>query len=276
MFNWFAELLPKNFFLIPWKEIDREAGQEREACSRYDYRPLWVFCTAALCLSVMEYFGGSEGFERFIRYFALSIDLHHPYFELYTYVWWAAWRVLGYLLIPALVVLFVFREKLRDYGLGLNQAFGHWRLYLLCLLIVTGCVLFASTQESFLLYYPFYSLAGRSWFDLLLWEGLYLLQFFSLEFFFRGFFLRGCKAQMGSHAIFAMIVPYCMIHFSKPFIEVLAAIIAGLVLGTLAMRTKSIWLGFLLHCVVALGMDLASLQANDDLPRLFFPIILAG
>ncbi|QQR90678.1 MAG: CPBP family intramembrane metalloprotease [Myxococcales bacterium] len=78
---------------------------------------------------------------------------------------------------------------------------------------------------------------------------------------------------MGSHAIFAMVVPYCMIHFSKPFPEVCAAIIAGIVLGTLALRTKSIGLGFLLHAVVAVGMDLASLRVSDYLPEHFWPMI---
>ena len=35
-----------------------------------------------------------------------------------------------------------------------------------------------------------------------------------------------------------MIVPYCMIHYGKPLPETLGAIGAGLILGTLAMRTQ--------------------------------------
>jgi hypothetical protein len=65
---------------------------------------------------------------------------------------------------------------------------------------------------------------------------------------------------MGSSAIFVMIIPYCMIHYGKPMAETLGAIIAGTVLGTLAMRTRSIWGGVLIHVGVAVTMDLLALS----------------
>ena len=49
-----------------------------------------------------------------------------------------------------------------------------------------------------------------------------------------------------------MVVPYCMIHYGKPYLEAGAAIIAGVVLGSLSMRTRSIWAGFLVHGTVAI------------------------
>ena len=76
---------------------------------------------------------------------------------------------------------------------------------------------------------------------------------------------------MGSHAIYAMVVPYCMIHFGKPFMETLAAIFAGLVLGTLSMKTRSIWSGFLIHVSVAISMDLAALMATGGWPSELWP-----
>jgi membrane protease YdiL (CAAX protease family) len=51
-----------------------------------------------------------------------------------------------------------------------------------------------------------------------------------------------------------------MIHFEKPIVETLAALGAGVILGTLAMRTRSIWLGFAIHVSVALTMDLLALR----------------
>ena len=71
---------------------------------------------------------------------------------------------------------------------------------------------------------------------------------------------------MGAYAIFAMIVPYCMIHFGKPFLECLAAIVAGTVLGTLALKTRSIWCGVLIHVSVAWTMDLLSLWHTTGFP----------
>ena len=56
-----------------------------------------------------------------------------------------------------------------------------------------------------------------------------------------------------------MLTPYCMIHFGKPMPEALASIFAGGLLGYLALRTGSFYLGVLLHAGVALTMDLMAL-----------------
>lgn len=88
---------------------------------------------------------------------------------------------------------------------------------------------------------------------------LYFAQFAALEFFFRGYMVHGLKPRLGWLAVFVMIIPYCMIHFEKPALESLAAIIAGAALGLLSYRYKSIWLGVALHCSVALTMDLMAL-----------------
>ena len=67
------------------------------------------------------------------------------------------------------------------------------------------------------------------------------------------------KYRYGWKSILFMVVPYCMIHFPKPALEALAAIIAGTVLGILALRTRNIWGGVLIHVAVAVWMDMASL-----------------
>ena len=113
-----------------------------------------------------------------------------------------------------------------------------------------------SFHESFNSYYPFYDNAHRSAAEFITWELFYFAQFFSLEFFFRGFMLFPLKRYMGSGAIFAMMLPYVMIHYGKPLPECFGAILAGLALGTLALRTRSIWPGVLIHVVVALACDL--------------------
>jgi len=66
-------------------------------------------------------------------------------------------------------------------------------------------------------------------------------------------------------------VPYCMIHYGKPFAETMGAIVAGIVLGTLAMKTRSIWSGFLIHVSVAISMDVAALMQTDGMPTAWYP-----
>ena len=71
--------------------------------------------------------------------------------------------------------------------------------------------------------------------------------------------LHGLRHRLGPYAIPVMTVPYCMIHFAKPLPETCAAIVAGLALGFMSLKTRSILLGAAIHVSVALSMDLASL-----------------
>jgi membrane protease YdiL (CAAX protease family) len=277
-------LHPKHFFLDTWRELDREAAAERAAHpDRYDYRPLAALAFGAVCLAVMEYFGHSETFMRVVDHYDPPSRLGPPtnwigelsdsqFLELGEFAWWSAFRVLGYLLLPAMLVRLGFRERIRDQGLDTKGFREHAWIYVLGYCVVLVCVIFvARNDEGFQTYYPFYHYAGRSWLDFGCWEVLYAAQFFSLEFFFRGFWLRAMKRTMGSYAIFAMVVPYCMIHFGKPFPETIAAIAAGVFLGTLAMKTRSIWSGFLIHVSVAISMDLASLAVQRGWPTQLWP-----
>jgi membrane protease YdiL (CAAX protease family) len=288
---WWRELDPRRFFLETWKEIDREAAEERAQRAAagqtgYDWRPIVVFSAGAVCLGLMEYLGhGSPPMNAVLSLDGLFRQLgpgapegsvwyamqRSSFRGLSDFVWWSGWRVLGFFLLPALVVKLVLRGRLSDYGLSTAGFLRHAWIYVVFFAIVLIAVVVVSYDPHFAAYYPFYKQASRSWYDFWAWELLYAAQFFSLEFFFRGFWLKAAKTAMGSHAIYAMVVPYCMIHFGKPFLETLAAILAGIVLGTLAMRTRSIWSGFLIHVSVAISMDLAVLIQTDALPTRWWP-----
>ena len=131
-------------------------------------------------------------------------------------------------------------------------------------------LLVVSRQPDFVRYYPLYKLAGRSWLDFLVWEALYIAQFITLEIFFRGWWIRATRV-FGVGAIWSMVVPYCMIHFGKPYLEACSAMVAGVVLGSLSMRTRSIYAGFLVHGTVAILMDILSLDHRGGLPVLLAP-----
>ncbi|MBN1656714.1 MAG: CPBP family intramembrane metalloprotease [Deltaproteobacteria bacterium] len=277
-----SELHPRRFFLETWRAVDLESETERAARSGYDYRPLIALSTAAVSLILMEYLGSARQLNVLI--YALEdvntgaldgmIDVYYKqsrFFTLFQHAWWALWRVTGYFAIPAIVIKWVFRERLCDWGLQTKGIGEHIWIYFVCFIPVLALVVLMSFRGDFLNYYPFYEKAGRSWIDLLIWELLYAAQFFALEFFFRGFWLKACKSAMGSSAIMAMVVPYCMIHFGKPWPEVLAAIVAGIVLGTLALKTRSIWNGVFIHLSVALSMDLAALIQTNRFPSLLWP-----
>jgi membrane protease YdiL (CAAX protease family) len=131
-------------------------------------------------------------------------------------------------------------------------------------------LLLVRRQPDFGAYYPFYRGAGRSWADFLLWEAVYVAQFLALEAFFRGWWLHATRS-LGAASILGMVVPYTMIHFGKPWLEVSGAIVAGVVLGSLSARTRSIWAGFLVHATVGVLMDVLALEHRGELPILLSP-----
>ena len=59
-----------------------------------------------------------------------------------------------------------------------------------------------------------------------------------------------------------------MIHFPKTAAESLGSVVAGLILGYLAMKSRSIWGGVALHWVIAIEMDVMSLVQKGQLPSL--------
>jgi len=96
----------------------------------------------------------------------------------------------------------------------------------------------------------------------LVYEALYALVFVSGEAFWRGYLTFGAERDLGLYAISFMLVPYVTGHFGKPFSETLGAIVAGSLLGFLALRHRSVWLGAALHYGVALSMDLLAVWRN--------------
>jgi membrane protease YdiL (CAAX protease family) len=236
-----------------WRAIDEETT--RDAGGKFDWRVLVVLVVAAVSLTLQEYIGDRGAFERWF-----PSRGPNPYYELRGFAWWSAWRVIGYVILPIAAILLMPGERVRDYNLSARGFFHHLWIYITLFALVLPAVIIASTTDQFRHTYPFYRMANRSQFDLWSWETLYAAQFLSLEIFFRGFLLQGLRRALGSNAIFVMIVPYCMIHYGKPMTETLGAIGAGVILGTVAMRTKSIWGGVLIHVGVAMTMDVLALR----------------
>jgi len=282
-----AELHPRRFFLDTWAEIQAscEAERDQEAAERpsrarpgrkprraaaskvaVSLRPLLIFVASAIFLTLMEYYGGRETFEKYFP--EAARDPRRV--ELYRLAFWASARMVGYGVLPALLVLLLPGERLADYGLRFRGFARHLWIYVVLFLLVLPLIVFVSFHHEFQTYYPFLKHTRATiwnWRTLLTWELLYAGQFVALEFFFRGFLLQSLRRQIGVHAIFAAVVPYCMIHYGKPFLEANAAIVAGIVLGTLALRTRSIWCGCLVHVSVAVSMDVAALLQKGDLPK---------
>ena len=265
------------FFRDTWAALDAAAlAQRQNREGRLDPRTPATLVLGAFCLILVNYFGSLEFFQAHIAPILRRYEAAHPetlqvwlYEDLYWRIYWGLSRYLCYLL-PLAVWPLVFKENPLDLGLRVRGFLEHAWIYLLCLVVVIPILALVAHMGDFGTYYPMYHLASRSWLDLAVWEAVYLGQFFTLEVFFRGFWVRGSRG-LGSSAIFFMVGPYVMIHFPKPYLEACGALVAGVVLGSLSMKTRSIWAGFLVHATVAILMDLLALDHRHALPTLLSP-----
>ena len=241
-----------------------------------------VLATVSVCLLIIHYLKYFSTFRAALGMFSEALGMPHHFYlsklnqtqflKLISYAWWTFWHVLGYVLIPYLIIKYVLKTSFIDMGWQWGDTSKHWFGYVLLISPILIFIFLVSFRGDFLQHYPFYKQAHRSWFDLLSWELMYLIQFLCLEFFFRGFILNALRPAIGANAIWVMCVPYLMIHFPKLWLEATGAILFGLFLGILAIRSRSIWGGFLVHAGIAVTMDIASLLRQNKLPVEFWPL----
>lgn len=263
--------LLERVFLNTYLKAEAEAQEQRSSkqIHKADYKAISVCIIVAFSLTMINYLGnfdfalgslnsfGLTGAASGIKRFLIASSNE----RLAGLIWWACVSVFFYFIFPALFIRFVLREPMTNYGLKIRGAFKDYNLYFIMFVMMLPLVLLVSSAASFLARYPYYrvekgeALLPYFW----QWQFFYFLQFFALEFFFRGFMVHGLKHRFGYYAVFVMSVPYCMIHFRKPLLEALAAIIAGIVLGTLSLKSRSVLLGVAIHYSVAITMDLAAL-----------------
>lgn len=242
MIGWIRKLTVEQWQAIDAAWLDRPLP---------DRRVMWVLLTATVCLVLPIYLGSPKFADEHLRSWFSGLPDRHFGPRMY----WALFKAVNYVLLPCLCVRWLLGERVADHGLRLHLGWRTWRLYGALLVVVLPVVVLFADDPAFLARYPRYPHAAETWGRLLVWEAAYGFQFAALEFFFRGFLLFALARSLGSAAIFVSVVPYTMIHFGKALPETLGSILAGVVLGTLALRTRSIYGGVLLHCAVAWAMD---------------------
>ncbi len=189
------------------------------------------------------------------RWFESIIDgFRHQQFNRRMY--FATFRIVVYLVPALLICRLVLKRPVSAIGWRINAR--HLRMYAGLYLAMLPFVIFASRLDSFQEVYPFYrpNFWESVWPWFVVWELFYLLHFVALELFFRGFGVHGLFPRFGWMSVVIMVIPYVMIHFSKPFPEAIGSVVAGLVLGVLSVKSGSAFWGGVLHFAVALTMDL--------------------
>ncbi|MBY0486047.1 MAG: CPBP family intramembrane metalloprotease [Flavobacteriaceae bacterium] len=260
----------KEIFTTTFHETESasENFHASENSRKFDLKVVIVCITVSISLLLINYCGSFENSVNLVRFInpknanAVNKFFYEGQFaQLFRLTHWNLVLTIGYLLIPIFIIKIIFKEPLKNYGLTFKNAFKDYKVFLIMLIIMIPIVFAISFNTSFQSKYPFYQLNQNETlnYKFLIWEMEYFFQFFTLEFFFRGFLLHGLKNRFGYYSVFIMTIPYCMIHFAKPMPEAIAAIIAGIVLGTFSLKSKNIWLGVFIHCSVAITMDVFAL-----------------
>lgn len=240
--------------------------------ARADRTALIVIITGTLLLYVFRYWGRPEFFVRsgMIDWVSGRVGGtfgSHP--GVAAYLYWGASSLVLRTLVPAGIIAWLIRESPRDWGYRFRGTLKHYPVYGVMYLVMLPILLWVSSFDSFETYYPFYDRAIEGGAAFWLYEIGYAFQFVGIEAFFRGFLTFGLARRFGLLGIAIMTIPYTMIHFGKPAPEAFAAIIAGLVLGYLALKAKSFIPGIFLHVGVALTMDLLVLWRAGALMNVF-------
>ena len=153
-------------------------------------------------------------------------------------------RAILFGLVPVLVVVLAFRDRLTDYGLGL----GDWRwgagLAIGGCAVMTPIVVALGSNPQFSAYYgvsaaPVDYLVVTHLFDLV-----------PAEFLIRGFLMFTLLRAIGPIGLIVALLPFVFAHLGKPEIELFSTILGGAVFGWLNWRTRSIWWSALGHVYI--------------------------
>ncbi len=260
-------------FVAPLERVDRESREYLTVHHGIDWQTIAVLLTTAVTLSLQEYVFDSSHLPRFLAWLETWLPSdQYTHFQsaiadgpggrrLAGLLYWTSGSLITYVVLPVLVIKLVLRRRVRDFGFSVRGILGSSWIYLVMFLFMIPLLLHFSGTARFQHTYPFYkpAMGEPLWPAFITWELSYWAQFVGLEFFFRGFMVHGTRHRFGSYSIFVMTVPYCMIHFGKPMPETFAAIAAGVILGYMSLKTRSIWLGAALHIGVAVTMDTLAL-----------------
>jgi membrane protease YdiL (CAAX protease family) len=159
-------------------------------------------------------------------------------------------------LLPALTVKLVFRERLRDYGVGLGILARTWRTLASLAPVFLLVAYLGADDRQILAKFPINPRAGDSARMFALHALTYLVFYVGWEFHFRGFLLFGLRASLGdANAILIQAMVSALLHIGSPASETFGAILAGFVWGVLALRTQSLVSGLGQHYLLGIALD---------------------
>jgi uncharacterized protein len=219
-----------------------------------DRKILIVFISVALLQSVSYYYT-SRRFFRFNYFEQLQFDKN---VFLYEYIYWFVGDFFTLFILPLLIIKLLLKGKLTSYGLQIGDYKIGLKYSLIFLALMIPIVWFVSANGDFINTYPQLDDVKYSWSIFLIFELGILLYMVAWEFIWRGFMLFGLEDKFGYYAVLIQMIPFLILHNGKPAAETFGALVAGLALGVLALKTRSVLYCIISHAGVMFSIDLVS------------------
>jgi uncharacterized protein len=236
------------------KRIKNELKDLKNGIRELDFKVTFILISIAI-IEFISYYYTSRRFFRF-NLFDYFVDNENIYFIEYAY--WLTSEFISQFCIPFLLILFVLKGKPKDYGIQLGDKKTGFSLSIVIIIIMFPILWIVSGYGSFQETYPQCQYVRDSWNLFFIYEFCFLLYMIGWEFIWRGYMLFGLKEKFGNYAILLQMIPFTLLHNGKPQIETLGAIIAGIALGILAVRTRSFIYGVIIHTAVMFMIDIIS------------------
>jgi membrane protease YdiL (CAAX protease family) len=219
-----------------------------------DRKVIIIFLSVAVLQTISWYYTSRN----FFRINLFPIYQNDPDVYLYEYLYWFVSDFLTLFILSVIVIKFILRENLKDYGLQV----GELKIGLLFsgafLIVMITLIWFFSSTPAFSEKYPHLLSTRNSWQEFSIYEAGMLIYMISWEFIWRGFMLFGLKEKFGYYSVLIQMIPFVILHNGKPVTETFGAIAGGIALGALAFRTNSILYCIIAHSGVMFTIDLIS------------------
>ena len=211
----------------------------------------FILLLVPIILTFWVYYGKQADFDQLFRGFQerWNQDFFSAIYEYLTAFLLMFW-------VPFFIVKMVFRKKLGEFGFRLGDKTYGFRFVIIALPFLLWAAYVGSSSSAMQAEYPLAKSAMSHLSLFFVVEVFYLMYYLGWEFFFRGFMLFGLEKRYGAAtAILIQTIPSAIVHIGKPVSESFGAIIAGLVFGYVALRTRSIFYPLLLHAIIGIGTD---------------------
>ncbi|MEL7002743.1 MAG: CPBP family intramembrane glutamic endopeptidase [Bacteroidota bacterium] len=165
------------------------------------------------------------------------------------------------MIIPMVAFYYLYDRELKNFY-GLTRKNFDIKPYAIMIAIMIPIIFSASFIDNFNKFYPIYK-ANRAhlylevdeWVPAMIYELFYGWNFLTIELAFRGFMIIGLAKVMGRDVVIPMVATYCFYHFGKPEGEAISSIFGGYILGIIALESRNVWGGVIIHVGIAWMME---------------------